>query len=62
MACQILSSYTKFTTSINTCGYNLGQTGGGVDREVFLNVKHGVEAKNYEDVSCVCVNDCCMYL
>ena len=29
----------------------LGQAGGGVDREVFLNVKHGVEAKNYEDVS-----------
>lgn len=29
----------------------LGQAGGGVDREVFLNVKHGVEAKSYEDVS-----------
>ena len=29
----------------------VGQAGGGVDREVFLNVKHGVEAKNYEDVS-----------
>lgn len=29
----------------------IGQAGGGVDREVFLNVKHGVEAKSYEDVS-----------
>ena len=26
---------------------------GGVDREVFLNMKHGVEAKSYEDVSFV---------
>lgn len=41
---------------INSCPfyvllYTVGQAGGGVDREVFLNVKHGVEAKNYEDVS-----------
>jgi len=38
---------------INSCLFvcTVGQAGGGVDREVFLNVKHGVEAKNYEDVS-----------
>lgn len=32
------------------CVESEGQAGGGVDREVFLNVKHGVEAKSYEDV------------
>lgn len=33
------------------CVESEGQAGGGVDREVFLNVKHGVEAKNYEDLA-----------
>lgn len=27
--------------------------GHGADREVYLHMKHGVEAKNYQDVSCL---------
>lgn len=30
---------------------NLGTHGQGIDREIFLDVKTGVEAKNYDDVS-----------
>lgn len=29
----------------------LGQHGQGIEREIFLDVKTGVEAKNYDDVS-----------
>lgn len=29
--------------------------GGDVDRDVHLELKHGVEAKNYDDVSILCV-------
>jgi len=29
----------------------LGTHGQGIDREIFLDVKTGVEAKNYDDVS-----------
>lgn len=28
----------------------LATQAGGSDREIFLDIKHGVEAKNYEDV------------
>ena len=35
--------------------------GGEQDRDVHLQLKHGVEAKNYDDVSIVCVCVCvCM--
>lgn len=33
------------------CFESEGQAGQGVDREVLINVKHGVEAKNYEDLA-----------
>lgn len=33
----------------------LGAHGQGIDREIFLNIKTGVEAKNYDDVSCFCL-------
>lgn len=33
------------------CLESEGTAGGGIDREVFLSVKHGVEAKNYEDLA-----------
>lgn len=40
---------------VNNDGHHISysghSTGGGVDREIYLSVKHGVEAKNYEDVS-----------
>ena len=32
--------------------------GGEQDRDVHLQLKHGVEAKNYDDVSIVCVCVC----
>ena len=44
------NSWELMKSSWNSLSY-IGQAGGGVDREVFLNVKHGVEAKSYEDVS-----------
>lgn len=33
------------------CLESEGHAGGGVEREVTLNVKHGVEARNYEDLA-----------
>lgn len=44
-----------FTTEeydmFEVCFESQGRAGGNAEREVFLNMKHGVEAKNYQDIA-----------
>lgn len=60
-----MNSFYPFSLFLINC-FNfssVGQHGQGIEREIFLDVKTGVEAKNYDDVSvCMCVTYCSVFM